>query len=179
MYTDYTYKTSTRAKRLRITIKPSQEVIITIPKRMSMRTAERFVQSKESWIAKQLHTASQKPAKNSFAKLTTEDYQKHKEEARRIITERVEFFNEELNYSYKRIAIRDQSTRWGSCSSNKNLNFNYKLLFLPEALRDYVVVHELCHLQQMNHSANFWKLVEDVLPNYKALRKELKTEYNL
>jgi len=178
MFTDYTYKKSTRAKHLRITIKSSQEVIITIPKRTSMRKAEAFVQQKEPWITEQLEELKVASQNNKLPQLTADDYKKYKEQAREILTERVKFFNETLGYSYKKIAIRNQSTRWGSCSSKQNLNFNYKLLFVPEELRDYVVVHELCHLQEMNHSQAFWNLVANVLPNYKALRKELREGYS-
>ena len=92
-----------------------------------------------------------------------------------LILNRVEFFNKQLNFKIGRISIRNQRTRWGSCSSKGNLNFNSHLINLPLELLDYVVVHELCHLKQLNHSQDFWLLVEQVLTNFRQLGKQLKT----
>ena len=101
-------------------------------------------------------------------------YRTHRTFARRIITERVEEWNGTYGFTYGRIAIRNQKRCWGSCSSRKNLNFNYKLVFLPETLMDYVIVHELCHLAEMNHSVRFWEQVAVVLPDYQERRVHLK-----
>ena len=95
--------------------------------------------------------------------------------ARQDLTERVEYFAPRIGVSYGRISIRHQKTKWGSCSSKGNLNFNCLLMLAPEAVRDYVVVHELCHRKQMNHSEAFWAEVERVLPPYREARKWLKT----
>ena len=95
--------------------------------------------------------------------------------ARQDLTERVEYFAPRIGVSYGRISIRHQKTKWGSCSSKGNLNFNCLLMLAPEAVRDYVVVHELCHRKQMNHSEAFWAEVERVLPRYREARKWLKT----
>jgi len=107
-------------------------------------------------------------------KKSKEKYLEHKEEARLVIRKRAWEFSKLLKLQYNKIYIKNQKTCWGSCSSNRNLNFNYKLLFLPENLRDYVIVHELCHLKEMNHSQKYWDLVEAVIPNYKVLIKELR-----
>jgi predicted metal-dependent hydrolase len=101
-------------------------------------------------------------------------YQKHKQQARILIHSRLEYFAPLCEVNYKRVAIRNQRRRWGSCSSSGNLNFNYRLLFLPLELADYVIVHELCHLKEMNHSSAFWKEVAKVLPDYERLERELK-----
>lgn len=93
-------------------------------------------------------------------------YREYKEIARKIILKRVEYFTSICDVSHNRIAIRNQKSRWGSCSSKKNLNFNYRLAFLPKEICDYVVVHELCHLKEMNHGESFWLEVGKVLPNY-------------
>lgn len=101
-------------------------------------------------------------------------YVKDKEEARRIISARLVDLNKHYNFTYNRVAIRNQSSRWGSCSKNKNLNFNYKLLHISPEDRDYVIVHELCHLAEMNHGPKFWALVAELCPNYKDSRARLR-----
>ena len=100
---------------------------------------------------------------------------RYREEARRLALSRLEYFNEFYNFKYGTIRIKAQTTRWGSCSSKGNLNFNYKMALLPPHLVDYLVVHELCHLGEFNHSQNFWDLVEKTIPNYLELRAELKS----
>lgn len=107
-------------------------------------------------------------------KLSRKDYLKHKESARALVAERILHFNKIYQHSYNKIAIRNQKTRWGSCSNKGNLNFNYKIFFLPPAVRDYVIVHELCHLKEFNHSRNFWDLVSIASPDYATCRIELK-----
>lgn len=101
-----------------------------------------------------------------------------KEYARKIITDRTKQIADQAGFKYNRISIREQSTRWGSCSSDKNLNFNWKLIIAPPEVLDYVVVHELSHTVQMNHSREFWKVVESVMPNYMEYRKWLRNYGN-
>lgn len=98
----------------------------------------------------------------------------NRERAREIITRRVEYFAPQVGVTYNRIFIKEQKTRWGSCSSLGNLNFNWKLILLDTELLDYVVVHELAHRKQMNHSAAFWSEVEKVLPDYRERRRRLR-----
>lgn len=106
-------------------------------------------------------------------------YLAHKEIARAVLTERVRLFAPLVGVTPGRIAIRDTRRSWGSCSSKGNLNFNYKLLFLPACWRDYIVVHELCHLHHLNHSAAFWAEVARIMPDYRdralALRQFERT----
>lgn len=101
-------------------------------------------------------------------------YYTHKEEARMLILSQLDFFNQDNMFIFNRVAIRDQKRCWGSCSSKGNLNFSYKLLFLPPCLRDYIIVHELCHLNVLNHSANFWGVVLGQMPDYKRRMLELR-----
>jgi predicted metal-dependent hydrolase len=100
-------------------------------------------------------------------------YLNYKEKARDMIKERLAHYNSFYNYEYKRIAIKNHKSRWGSCSKKGNLNFNYRLVHLPQRLSDYVIVHELCHLGEFNHSKRFWALVEKTIPDWRARRKEL------
>lgn len=101
-------------------------------------------------------------------------YIQHKEDARKLIHQKLIYWNQFYNLLYKRVAIRNTKRSWGSCSSLKNLNFNYKILFLPPHLQDYIIVHELCHLAQLNHGAEFWALVALHIPNYQACITELR-----
>ena len=97
-----------------------------------------------------------------------------REEARRFVENRLSFFNKIYDFEINRIAIKNTSTRWGSCSSKKNLNFNYKIIYLRPELADYLIVHELCHLGELNHLKRFWALVKKTIPNYVAINRELK-----
>ena len=96
------------------------------------------------------------------------------QQAKTVIPKRVRHFAEQMGENHGNITIKNQKKRWGSCSSAKNLNFNWRLILAPEEVLDYVVVHELCHLRQMNHSKEFWHEVEMVLPNYKVHKKWLE-----
>ncbi len=98
----------------------------------------------------------------------------YRQKAKIIFRKRVDIYRKNLNVYPKKITIRCQKTRWGSCSSDGNINFNYKILMAPVEIIDYVVVHELCHLVHMNHSKDYWRLVESIIPQYKSRRKWLK-----
>jgi predicted metal-dependent hydrolase len=104
----------------------------------------------------------------------TKHYVKHKETARNFVLEKLQIYNEFYQYTFRRVSIRNTKSRWGSCSEHGNLNFSYKLLFLPEHLADYIIVHELCHLKELNHSPKFWNLVSKTFPDYREKRKVLK-----
>ena len=106
--------------------------------------------------------------------MTKKDYLINKEIARKIITIKINYLNSFYRFDVGKIAIRNQKTRWGSCSRRGNLNFNYRLIYLPPSLLDYVIVHELCHLKEFNHSPQFWKLVALTISDYKIVRKELR-----
>ena len=99
---------------------------------------------------------------------------KRREQARRFITSRINYFNGFYNFKINRIAIKNQTSRWGSCSSKGNLNFNYKIIYLRPALADYLIVHELCHLGELNHSKRFWALVCKAIPDYVEINRELR-----
>ena len=98
----------------------------------------------------------------------------HQETARALVLERLEYFNRQYQFTWNRVAIRDQSSRWGSCSSKGNLNFNYRIVFLPEDMRDYIIVHELCHLSELNHGATFWQLVERAVPDARLMNAKVR-----
>ena len=102
------------------------------------------------------------------------DYIDNKENARALVHERINYFNEAYGFSFNKVSIKNTKSRWGSCSKKGNLNFNYRIMFLPPALADYLIVHELCHIGEFNHSLRFWNLVARAVPDYKNLQKQLR-----
>ena len=149
-------------KTIAIQIKPDGQVVVRCPKRMRIEEARRFAESKADWIEK--HLAKRPP--RDVAKYTSKEIKQLREQARKLIAERVKHFAPIVGVTYGQIAIRTQHTRWGSCSSKGNLNFNCLLALVPPEVLDYVVVHELCHLKEMNHSAAFYREVLRVFPAY-------------
>lgn len=159
-------------------VKEDGRVIVRAPLRARKRDIDAFVEDHLDWIEKQLKkTEERNRRRDSLSeeqKLSEEEIRQLAKEAGKRIPERVAVFALAMGVSYGRITIRCQKTRWGSCGGKGNLNFNCLLMLLPEEILDYVVVHELCHLKQMNHSPAFWAEVEKVLPDYKQRRKELR-----
>ncbi len=119
------------------------------------------------WVLRRLMRRRKRPARTKSARV---EYELHKEHARALVHERIAYWAPRIDVVPKRIAIRDQRSRWGSCSTKGNLNFNYRLVLIPRELVDYVIVHELCHLLEFNHGEHFWAHVERMLPDY-TLRK--------
>jgi predicted metal-dependent hydrolase len=172
----YIVQKSTRAKRVRITVRQDESITITIPHRMSEEHAHAFFESKKEWIEHALAKLRTRPRPlYDIPKASKKEYLLYKKEVKDIILKRLNYFNQFYNLSWKEVSIKNTTSRWGSCSKQGNLNFNYRLLFLPDHLRDYVVVHELCHLKEMNHSPRFWKLVEKTIPQFQPLKKALKS----
>lgn len=171
----YAVKKSERAKNIRITIEANGSVIVTIPQKFSARQADIFVKEKSAWILRRV-SYIKKFCDNTFAYQDRKEYLKYKQRAKKTIQDRVDHYNRLYKniFSYNKISVRNTESRWGSCSSKKNLNFNYKIIFLPSKLRDYVIIHELCHLREFNHSRKFWKLVSEMIPDYKNCEKILK-----
>lgn len=169
---DYNLKKSVRAKRMRIAVSPGGALSVTVPYRFPELFIERFLREKAEWIVR--HMAAQEQRGGLFARYGRAHYLEHKEAARRLAHERLAHFNRIYNFSYGDISIRDQKTRWGSCSRSGNLNFNYKLAVVPEHIADYVVVHELCHCKEFNHSKAFWDLVARAIPDHKEIRRQLR-----
>ena len=144
-------------------------VVVRAPKRLSAAEIDRFVQSKRRWIEGHL---SKIPAPQP--KFTQEEIETLAQRALTVIPDRVRHFAPIVGVSYGRITIRNQRSRWASCSGKGNLNFNCLLMLTPDHVIDYVVVHELCHRLEMNHSPAFWEQVERVLPDYQKSREWLK-----
>lgn len=149
------------------------KVIVRAPRRMSKAEIERFVASKADWISKHLEAAKQRQSV-PVQPFTAAEIQQLADAALQDIPQRVRKYAASIGVTVGRITIRNQKTRWGSCSSMGNLNFNCLLMLCPEEVRDYVVVHELCHRKELNHSTSFWNEVARVMPDYAQRRKWLK-----
>ena len=173
---DYTLIRSSR-RTMSIEIRRDGEVIVRIPNRVTNLQARKFVESKRDWIEKTLAKIEKKNEsvipKPGFSETELKII---KTKAKREIPILVDEYAERMGVTYSRISIRAQKTRWGSCTYDGNLNFICLLVLLPERVMRYVVVHELCHRKEMNHSKKFWSEVAKILPDYKELRKYLKEE---
>lgn len=172
MQFEYEVKRSARAKRVRISVKPDARVVLTLPRGVSERRGKDFVNHHQEWIIDKLQSLHEKGVADQEAQQN--DYRAKKEIARKRLVPVIESWAQKMNLKYNRVAIKKTSTRWGSCSSKGNINLHYRLAFIDEELMEYVVIHELAHLVHMNHSNDFWGLVETWCPEWKDRRKQLR-----
>jgi predicted metal-dependent hydrolase len=170
---EYTLRRKSRVKYLRLSIEHDGSLVLTAPITYPVFLIKQFLTSRFDWIVSGLAKKKANPTilgiKHSEAEIKN-----YKKQARQLVGERLKHFNQHYNLKYNRVAIRNQKSRWGSCSSSKNLNFNYRLAIIPLELADYIIVHELCHLREMNHSKTFWSLVSQTIPDHKNIQKKLK-----
>ncbi len=155
-----------------IQIDENGEIIVRTPYHVSRARVEKILEEKKEWILKNQKKA--KEAQSRKIEITEEVRREGIEKALTVFPERVEHYARLMGVSYGRITIREQKTRWGSCSGKGNLNFNWKLVLVPAEILDYVVVHELAHRKEMNHSRDFWRIVERMMPDYQERRKRLR-----
>lgn len=168
-----------KRKTVAIQVKPDLQIVVRAPFGMTKKEIDNILKDNAAWIEKHIALAREKAERQKnqeIKKLTDEEIRELADRALKHIPGRVAYFAEKIGVSYGRITIRNQKTRWGSCSSKGNLNFNCLLMLAPPTVLDYVVVHELCHRKEMNHSKAFWAEVEKVLPDYKTYVKWLKDE---
>ena len=169
----YRFKRCPRQKHLRLTVHHDATVLVTAPKWVRIADIEAFIRAQERWILGHLERVRKDGP--SFLGGSCEEYLRFKERARALAHHRLRHFNVTYGLRWKRISIRNQRTMWGSCTADGNLNFNYKIAILPAPLADYIIVHELCHLAEMNHSEAFWKLVAKTVPDWRWRRQALRT----
>lgn len=164
-------------KTMAIQVNPDLTVMVRAPIGASFKEIERVLQEKESWIRNAINKFQEKKILYEDIKpLSYDEIQELAEKAVEYIPGRVAYFSKQMGVNYGRITIRNQKTRWGSCSGKGNLNFNCLLMLMPPKVIDYVVVHELCHRKEMNHSKAFWHEVSKILPDYKKQVQWLKQE---
>lgn len=148
-------------------------VIVRAPQRMSTREIEGIVEQKKSWIGKHLQEmAKREPV--AVHELDPELEKMYREMAKEILTIECDRLSKVMGITYNKLTIRDQKSRWGSCSSQRNISLNWRLIFMHPMIARYVVIHELAHIRYMNHSREFWSEVERYMPNYQKYRGWLK-----
>lgn len=166
-------------KTVAIQINPDLSVTVRAPRWATNKEIERIISKREAWIVHHIEQMKNRRAEfeeNRPERLSNDQIHELADKALIVIPDRVRYYAGQIGVTYGRVTIRNQKTRWGSCSSKGNLNFNCLLMLAPPEVVDYVVVHELCHRKQMNHSKAFWSEVEQILPNYRQQVAWLKSE---
>lgn len=152
-----------------------RQITVRVPLSCSDREAEQFIMEHRDWLARHAAVAESRARQaEAVPPISMEEVRRLADQALEVLPKKADFYAKQIGVRYNRITIRNQKTRWGSCSAKGNLNFNCLLMKLPEEIQDYVVVHELCHRRQMNHSSAFWAEVEKILPDYRERRKWLR-----
>lgn len=167
---NYYLRSSSRARCLRLSLRRGGFLTLTKPVGMSDEIVSDFILEQSNWIMDKLKRSGKSSLING-----RQLYLKYREAARRLAEKKVKKFSGLYGFSYLKISIRNQATRWGSCSSRGNLSFNYRIIFLPEKILDYVILHELCHLKEFNHGQNFWRRLAEIMPDYADCRFRLKS----
>ena len=166
-----------RRRTISLEIKADGGLRIRAPYYTTKTEIWRFIRKNRNWIARKIDLEERRALlKDKIVPFTEEELRGLTEQAKRELPQRAAEFAWQMGVTYGRITIRHQKTRWGSCSAKGNLNFNCLLMLTPREVQDYVLVHELAHLAEMNHSPRFWAIVENMLPDYKEQRKWLRTE---
>ncbi len=167
---DYTVKRSQRARTMRLAIYPDGNVVVTAPKFFALRAIEDFVMKHSTWVRARVEETRGR----TILRIRRADIPGLKKRAFALAQARSEYFAAYYGVSYKKISIRAQKSRWGSCSEYGNLSFNYKIAILEPRLADYIVAHEICHIRQFDHSKAFWALVAEQFPDHQELRLKLR-----
>lgn len=174
MYITYEIIKSSR-KTIAVEVRQDGSVLVRAPRNCPQSRIDTFLKEKQAWVLAKVEEQKEKEADSMKIQPLSEAEQRlYRDKAREIYEQKVSYYAQMMGVSYGRIAIRDQKTRWGSCSGEGNLNFNWRLIFAPAGVLDYVVVHELAHRKEMNHSPRFWRVVEDTMPEYRKYQKWLK-----
>lgn len=147
-------------------------LVVRAPYKTSKKVIDELIQKHSAWIKK--HIESQCKKRDVLDSLSPDNIKLLKKEAKRYFENKIDYFSKLMGLKYSRVKITSAMKRFGSCNTKGNICFSYRLMFFPEAAREYVIVHELAHLVEMNHSKDFYKIVEGVLPDYKERKRLLK-----
>jgi predicted metal-dependent hydrolase len=168
-----TVRPSLRARRLSMTVRPDGTAIVAVPRWAGPEQIDRFIRESLAWLERQ-RLKLRRLEGHVFLPRGRKSFEAHKAAALAFIAGRVEAVCARYGFRPARVAVKDMRRNWGSCSSKGNLNFNYKIAFLPQRLAEYVVTHEVCHLGRFDHSPAFWALVAETMPDHRALRRKLR-----
>lgn len=166
----YTLKRSKRARTMRLAIYPDGNVVVTVPWFFGVRAIEEFIAKHSTWVRSKVEEARGR----TILRIRRSDIPELKKQALVIAAELCAEYATHYGVSYKKIAVRAQKSRWGSCSERGNLSFNYKIALLEPRLAQYIVAHEICHIRQFDHSKAFWALVAEKFPDHRELREQLR-----
>ncbi len=161
-----------KRKTSAIQVKRDGGVVVRCPLWVTDRDIRRFVEEHQEWIVRNQKQVIERLEKRTV--YTKEQVKELRQHARWMLAQKTWLWAQKMQVTYGKLTIRQQTSRWGSCSVKGNLNFNWKLVLVPQDLVDYVVVHELAHRREMNHSPRFWKIVEEQLPDYRERRRRLR-----
>jgi len=167
------FEQSKRAKRVSISVKPFKGVRVAVPYGVSFKKAEEFAQTKAAWIKIHLEKMKQYERQGYFNSNPADGTDRV--EAKTLLTRRLQQLVKNNGFFYNRVFIRNQKTRWGSCSSKNNISLNMKLLKLPDELIDYVILHELVHTRRKDHSKTFWTEMDKLVGNGKKMASRLRS----
>ena len=166
-----------KRKTIQVEVRADCSVIVRAPYYTQRSEIDGFLEEKDEWIKKNIEKMRKRnETLLQTDKLSRQEVRELAERALADIPPRVRYYASVMGIRYGIVTIRNQRTRWGSCSSKGNLNFNCLLMLLPEEVRDYVIIHELCHIPEPNHSRAFWAMVEKYCPDHKRIRKYLTDE---
>lgn len=168
-----TRRHSSRARRLGLTVKTDGEAVLTVPRWAGESDISRFLADSAAWLDRQIARVA-RYKDDTFLPRSRQEYLSRREDARRLVLGILSKFGQQYEYRWRRVAIKDLRRNWGSCSERSNLNFSWKLVLLPIRLAEYVVFHELCHLDAFDHSQRFWALVAREFPDHRAIRVALR-----
>jgi predicted metal-dependent hydrolase len=167
--------TYSKRKTLAIKITPQGSVQVSAPRLTPKWYINSFIRSRSTWIEKHLTVISRRELTNPKPNLTGDQIKTHKKQAKKVITSEVEKWSQIMHLTYAKTRISSAKTRWGSCSFTNTISINWRLILLPEECLEYVIIHELAHITEKNHSKNFWNIVETYCPDYKTTRKTLQS----
>jgi predicted metal-dependent hydrolase len=166
------FERSRRSRHINITIKPFRGVRVAVPPGVSFRSARNFIRDKRDWVRR--HLVRMRKYEHQLIKVPADTPPVEKATAARILTRRLRELAEKHGFAYNRVTIRNQRTRWGSCSYKNNISLNMKLLRLPDELIDYVLLHELVHTRVHNHGPEFWHEIEKYVPGARTYTTRLR-----
>lgn len=170
------FERSNRAKHIRISVKPFKGVRVAVPYGVSFDQARQFAQSKRNWIKKHLYKMKQ--AEKEHQAFSKHSIEINRAEAGKKLVNRLNELSEQHGFTYNKVSVRNQKTRWGSCSSKNNISLNMKLVRLPDEMIDYVLLHELVHTRIKNHSHVFWAELDKFVGDAKGMSKKIN-EYKV